>query len=464
MRAGRNDPCPCGSGKKYKKCCWEKDLEKESTQLAPTPLSFEGATERLGPASLSRNQPTPAQRRWDEFERADYPGQIALFQRTLDEGLMDDENALSMLETLHTATIENGQRQQFLDLSAALRRQAPQAFENRAVYFINWEIEAVLALGQRDRLPALLDELALLADANTELFRTTVDHLAYRGELDLLLGLLRSACSVLRVSTTAAEWEVDDYCEEGLDLEIRAALEANPETTGHEPDLLQRLRSYADEIDTEDPEELEMDDLDLEVVLDEIELLAGRCPISEQVADYEWERQEDEAWEEDEDEEVEDEDEEDPVPDEASERISNLVLAFQGEARQEGVPWTRSLLAGRGIIEYLLDSGMGYLQDDWESINIDHPLCPDSDSLEWYLDECLDFLDTRKFQAFATYELLPAWLRFLREHDLLDAEQHARAFADLARLKKKMASLAESDRSDPLLGHGLAAWDAPPKE
>lgn len=19
---GRNDPCPCGSGKKYKKCCW----------------------------------------------------------------------------------------------------------------------------------------------------------------------------------------------------------------------------------------------------------------------------------------------------------------------------------------------------------------------------------------------------------------------------------------------------------
>jgi uncharacterized protein YecA (UPF0149 family) len=22
--AGRNDPCPCGSGRKYKKCCWLK--------------------------------------------------------------------------------------------------------------------------------------------------------------------------------------------------------------------------------------------------------------------------------------------------------------------------------------------------------------------------------------------------------------------------------------------------------
>lgn len=25
MKPGRNDPCPCGSGKKYKKCCQDKD-------------------------------------------------------------------------------------------------------------------------------------------------------------------------------------------------------------------------------------------------------------------------------------------------------------------------------------------------------------------------------------------------------------------------------------------------------
>ena len=24
-KIGRNDPCPCGSGKKYKKCCMNKD-------------------------------------------------------------------------------------------------------------------------------------------------------------------------------------------------------------------------------------------------------------------------------------------------------------------------------------------------------------------------------------------------------------------------------------------------------
>jgi hypothetical protein len=24
--AGRNEPCPCGSGRKYKRCCWAKGI------------------------------------------------------------------------------------------------------------------------------------------------------------------------------------------------------------------------------------------------------------------------------------------------------------------------------------------------------------------------------------------------------------------------------------------------------
>lgn len=28
-KVGRNDPCPCGSGKKYKSCCWGKAHTKK---------------------------------------------------------------------------------------------------------------------------------------------------------------------------------------------------------------------------------------------------------------------------------------------------------------------------------------------------------------------------------------------------------------------------------------------------
>jgi len=46
MKPGRNDPCPCGSGKKYKKCCLNKDFDKTRAedslrkQLIPEILNF----------------------------------------------------------------------------------------------------------------------------------------------------------------------------------------------------------------------------------------------------------------------------------------------------------------------------------------------------------------------------------------------------------------------------------------
>ena len=33
-RPGRNEPCPCGSGRKYKQCCLEKDEAKDRATYA----------------------------------------------------------------------------------------------------------------------------------------------------------------------------------------------------------------------------------------------------------------------------------------------------------------------------------------------------------------------------------------------------------------------------------------------
>ena len=38
-KTGRNDPCPCGSGKKYKKCCLDRD-EAERRELSQSDLAF----------------------------------------------------------------------------------------------------------------------------------------------------------------------------------------------------------------------------------------------------------------------------------------------------------------------------------------------------------------------------------------------------------------------------------------
>lgn len=43
-KIGRNDPCPCGSGKKYKKCCLDKKVQETSeaqTRYNPKQLKWE---------------------------------------------------------------------------------------------------------------------------------------------------------------------------------------------------------------------------------------------------------------------------------------------------------------------------------------------------------------------------------------------------------------------------------------
>jgi len=49
-RTGRNDPCPCGSGKKYKRCCLPEDERRSAMQRAPA-LAKE-PSDSLPPATL----------------------------------------------------------------------------------------------------------------------------------------------------------------------------------------------------------------------------------------------------------------------------------------------------------------------------------------------------------------------------------------------------------------------------
>ncbi len=45
MKVGRNDPCPCGSGKKYKFCCYAKDSAKHEEILVEESAAAKEAAE-----------------------------------------------------------------------------------------------------------------------------------------------------------------------------------------------------------------------------------------------------------------------------------------------------------------------------------------------------------------------------------------------------------------------------------
>lgn len=52
-KIGRNDPCPCGSGKKFKKCCYLKQTESVPQEGA-TPVSLREEITKIQEAAVSK--------------------------------------------------------------------------------------------------------------------------------------------------------------------------------------------------------------------------------------------------------------------------------------------------------------------------------------------------------------------------------------------------------------------------
>src|SRR5208283_1100519 len=196
MKAGRNDPCPCGSGKKYKKCCLAKDQEaslRETAVIAPPPSSVAPASsvpfltqqhpKPAGPTAPVRasEAPTPplpldpvterGESRRREFESQDDGGRIAVFLKTLEDAeVMTDDLAFEMLSILHTDAVESGGRTRFAGCVDALRERRPEVFDEGAHFYLSWCLLDALAESRQEVVPSLAWELAAHAGRDIDTF------------------------------------------------------------------------------------------------------------------------------------------------------------------------------------------------------------------------------------------------------------------------------------------------------
>jgi hypothetical protein len=67
MKIGRNDPCRCGSGRKYKKCCLEADESTARAEAAARQVESEAAQSAAeaaaGDAKKPSARPSPVNRK-----------------------------------------------------------------------------------------------------------------------------------------------------------------------------------------------------------------------------------------------------------------------------------------------------------------------------------------------------------------------------------------------------------------
>jgi len=469
MAVSRNAPCPCGSGKKYKKCCLGKEV-KAGTAPAPSqpgeaasepllsppaapqpPREYPQEKPRTGPPEKPPDPQAEAwNARWEEFEAEDYEGQMAVFLKTLDEPeLMDNEMAIEMLARIYESAIQKGECARLDALVCALRERRPEVYQQSAHHYLEWEIAGALADGRLDALPARATELAKRSGRDLDIVEHAMDQLAYHGQVAVLVEMTRAAWPEVQASGDLVSWAADDFAERGISYEVcdHLARAAAPNPT--DPDLLGRLAPYTDS--------------DPGWVAEYLGTLTQPAPKAWSLSDFPTESRGGGL----------------RLTEEGDRNLKRLCIGFVRYARnQEGVPHTKGDLAAWHIREYLLKRLAGELVRGERPFEIakrrgkrfrpptprapDHLLCPDHATLDFYLSGQLHFLNPQYYKAAVTIELMPAWLRYLEACGLVEPHRAARTLSALADLAATLSRLCKPAVNDPALHRALAAWPAPP--
>ncbi len=466
MSIGRNDPCPCGSGKKYKKCCLAKDEEAARQQASPPVPTAKPKPET--PERKERPKPPPDPRleawnaRYDEFDAADYEERVALFTRTLDEReLMDDEMAFEMLNELFEPAATRNERDRYDSLVDSLRDQLPEVYAKEAHFLLENRILNALVMKRPELVDSLTRELALLAGEQIDTWNQVEKRLAYHGYLATLVEAMRLAWPQVRSSRKIVRVGINEFSLRAAQYETLNYIEQTPAPSGGDPVLLERMSFFFDE----------------SIYLDRVKLavtwLAGQMERQWAMDDFELEPSESHSrsgWGGVEEGSV---GESDP----ASLNLSLLAFQFVNYAhRVEGAPYSKAELARREIYKFIVkrfEGDLEYRESMLDSAlrsagqrrgpvkkykQFGHPLCPDRERLDHFLAGMLDMLGYRPHNAAAMMELVPAWLRFLQTQGLIDAELRKKTLADLRPLANDLLGNLKHIHSDPTLREAIKRW------
>jgi hypothetical protein len=234
-----------------------------------------------------------------------------------------------------------------------------------------------------------------------------------------------------------AEWGYGEFAEKLGDIETIYLLSQNPDLKADDPTLQQRMAEY----------ELTIDPELLPLILD---YRTGRKKPSWTRDDFKFSGRK----------------KDDP----AKEAFALLLAAFAYFAHvEEGIPRTKVEKARDELSSYISHRHAGELDeyDDYDygrrprrkkRSKTYYALRPDARTLDRYMAKLMGFMSFRYYEAFALFELLPTWLRFLTQYELLDEKTCLQAIKDMNYLKDPFIQIAANRVSDPALQQNVADW------
>lgn len=445
MKVGRNEPCPCGSGRKYKKCCLaaeeaagsERRMASDPWLPAETTDGMEEDTPPPPPDPLKEAR----QAFWKRFAEADDEARPTLFSEILDDReLLNSQFAFDLLDLASEEADDSAGHASLVTLLENIQAHRPDVFVAKQGYFLDWWIPSVVALGREDDLARLSRHFAEIADGNIDLFIRHLDRLAFWGRLSLLTEALRIAMPRLKESDTITTWGMDHLVDMALTSEILEVLETEPAADRREAELRRRAAFY-----------------DVDAKLDVMAAILGRLSRDETQP-------------------LNPDDLANPVKDIEIQRLVDLAWDFFGHLkRTRAMPATRAMLAQDEIVAYLLRRHDGKLETaDRPSRDrkktLSHrrkppenpaprsPLCPGRTSLDRYAVGLFNFIFPRPYRGAALFEALPLWLDYLAFRGLINDSTRDRTWTEIRPLRDSVKVLCNRYSSDPALARMIEAW------
>ena len=458
---GRNDPCPCGSGKKYKNCCLPKDraarapaLETKEIPEPPetgAPLDYEEPESILKPATEADFQPIPEvdplleriNAFWEQFMDAPYEKQWSLVTEMLVEEpeLCDGEMVFEITNALFEKAVVAGELERYKQLLDQLEKTVPEAYAKEQHYILEWRIQVALMEGDEVGLERYFYQFSPLAGDHLDTYYRVVSALVYHGKLEILYQGMRQARPSVAEGGDLVLWAYDEFTDKLAKLEIIYLADQNPNLTPEDATLQQHFAEYEMTIIPE-----KMADL--------LDYYTGRQTPAWNAADFVMAKGK--------------------KQDLTKDNYTYLLAAFTHYARhEEGFALTKSEMVGEQLSRYFTlrhEGELDEVEDDdgrrpqrrhkrkpKQDIS-QHPLCPDAPTLDRFMAKSMGFLSFRHYEVSALFELIPAWFRFLTKYNLLEEETQQRTIKALSYLKDPLIEIADKRLFDPAVKEDLMDW------
>ncbi len=442
MKLGRNEPCHCGSGKKYKHCHWKEDqqarvatsveleqkqlaedgledLDKESLEGIAAPFEQddeidadfearkEGLRERFDIDDISREAFMAAHNdRYNAFEKADYHDKISLFEQTLNEPLlMDNEMAFEMLDSLYHLSIQQGERERTDIWLDQLQDSLPEVYEAERQFFDGYRVSNLMAKADYAGLEAYVEPLKAMAVRDIDLFYRIADQLAFHGQMSFLLRVMTAAYAGVSESGDIVPWGLDEFVSRIADLHVFTYIDDNQALDNSEApkNLLGKMAPHVDDIDEEKFETFYY-------------TVAGQRVQAWQAADFKLQSSV------------------------GKNNLARLCQEFLAYAHSKGIAFSLADLAREQWLGFLLEQNYK-----------GHPLLFQPQKFDRFLAGLMDFINPQDFKLAASFSLIPVWLDFLLEKNLVSEKEKSTCIKSLQRLRQDLLKIFENRQEDPAL-------------